>query len=73
MRAGCPVGVTLGVEQELVPSGTKMGPAMTLPDLAPSPAGLQYPSRTEDRYTVAVLSGELDVACTPVPREQTAR
>jgi hypothetical protein len=68
--AGCPVGVTLGVEQELVPSGTEMGLAMTLPDLAPSPAGLQYPARTEGSYTVAALSGDLDVACAPVLREQ---
>jgi anti-anti-sigma factor len=47
-----------------------MGLAMTLPDLVSSPAGLQYPSRIEGGYTVTALSGELDVACAPVLREQ---
>ena len=43
---------------------------MTFHDMAPSPAGLQYPVHIEGGYTVAALSGELDVACAPVLREQ---
>jgi anti-anti-sigma factor len=45
---------------------------MTLLDitLPPSPSGLEFSAHTEDGYTIASLSGELDVACTPVLREQ---
>jgi anti-anti-sigma factor len=45
---------------------------MSLNDIAvnPAPGGLRLSTRFEDGYTVATLSGELDVACTPVLREQ---
>jgi anti-anti-sigma factor len=36
----------------------------------PPPGGLRLSKRFEDGYTIATLSGELDVACTPVLREQ---
>jgi anti-anti-sigma factor len=45
---------------------------MSLNDIAvnPPPGGLRLSTRFEDGYTIATLSGELDVACTPVLREQ---
>ncbi len=43
---------------------------MTLPDIAPPPSGAGFSVSTEGGYTVVSLSGELDVACTPVLREQ---
>ena len=41
-----------------------------LHDIAPPASGLRFSARTEGGYTIAALSGELDVACTPVLREQ---
>lgn len=54
------------------PSGTELGRAhMTL---ITSPAGgLEFSARTEDGYAIASLSGELDLGCTPVLREQLLR
>jgi anti-anti-sigma factor len=48
------------------------GPGMSLNDIAvnPLPGGLRLSTRFEDDYTIATLIGELDVACTPVLREQ---
>lgn len=45
---------------------------MSLNDIAvdPPPGGLRLSTRFDDGYTIATLSGELDVACTPVLREQ---
>lgn len=43
---------------------------MTLRDIAPQPSRLRFSAWTADGYTVASLSGELDVACAPVLREQ---
>lgn len=37
---------------------------------SPPVGGLGFSARTADGYTIAVLSGELDVACAPVLREQ---
>jgi anti-anti-sigma factor len=48
------------------------GPGMSLNDIVANrpPAGLRFSTRLEDGYTVATLSGELDVAGTPELREQ---
>jgi anti-sigma B factor antagonist len=51
---------------------------MSLHDLAvtptptptPAPGGLRFSARVADGYTIATLRGDLDVACTPVLREQ---
>src|SRR6266436_318436 len=45
---------------------------MSLHDVAisPPPSGLSFSARVENGYVIATLSGELDVACTPVLREQ---
>ena len=45
---------------------------MSLHDLAisPPPRGLSFSARAENGCIIATLSGELDVACTPVLREQ---
>jgi len=45
---------------------------MSLHDIVanPPPGGLGFSTRLQDGYTVATLSGELDVACTPELREQ---
>jgi anti-anti-sigma factor len=49
---------------------------MSLHDLAitpnptPAPGGLRFSVRVADGYTIATLRGDLDVACTPVLREQ---
>ncbi len=45
---------------------------MSLHDVAISPpsSGLSFSARVENGYVIATLSGELDVACTPVLREQ---
>jgi anti-anti-sigma factor len=44
---------------------------MMLHESAPPPVrGLRFSARTADVYIIAALSGELDVACTPVLREQ---
>ncbi|MBO0807881.1 MAG: STAS domain-containing protein [Actinobacteria bacterium] len=43
---------------------------MTLLDITSLASGLEFPARSEDGYAIASLSGELDVACTPVLREQ---
>ncbi len=43
---------------------------MTLNDIISPPGGLGFSASTEGGYTVAVLTGELDMACTPVLREQ---
>ena len=45
---------------------------MNLNDIAVNPpsGGLRLSTRFQDGHTVAALSGELDVACTPVLREQ---
>lgn len=39
-------------------------------DIGPPPSGLRFSARTVGGYTIATLSGELDVACAPVLREQ---
>lgn len=43
---------------------------MTLHDIASPPSGLEFSARTQDGYTIASLAGELDIASTPVLREQ---
>ena len=39
-------------------------------DITPSRGGLRFSARTGDGYTIAALSGELGVACSPALREQ---
>jgi anti-anti-sigma factor len=48
------------------------GPGMSLNDIVANPSlgGLRFSTHVEDGYTVATLSGELDVGCTPELREQ---
>jgi anti-anti-sigma factor len=43
---------------------------MTLHDFASPGSGLGFSAHIEHGYTIAALSGELDVACSPVLREQ---
>ncbi|HUZ38014.1 MAG TPA: STAS domain-containing protein [Streptosporangiaceae bacterium] len=43
---------------------------MTLHNTTPHDDGLRFSAYMGDGYTIAVLSGELDVACSPVLREQ---
>jgi anti-sigma B factor antagonist len=43
---------------------------MTLHETSLPPAGLRFSAHTDSGYTIATLSGELDVACSPVLREQ---
>lgn len=43
---------------------------MTLHGTSASPCGLRFSVWTAGGYTIAVLTGELDVVCTPVLREQ---
>lgn len=45
---------------------------MTVHDLTSPPGGLVFSARTEDGCTIVSLAGVLDVACTPVLREQLA-
>jgi anti-sigma B factor antagonist len=44
--------------------------SMTVQDITPPPDGLRISARTENGFAIASLAGELDVACTPVLREQ---
>jgi anti-anti-sigma factor len=43
---------------------------MTPHDITPLHDGLRFSARRGDGYTIATLTGELDVACSPVLREQ---
>lgn len=43
---------------------------MTVHDITSPPGGLEFSARSEDGYSIASLAGELDIACTPVLRDQ---
>ena len=43
---------------------------MTLLEITSPASGLEFSARSENGYAIASLAGELDVACTPVLREQ---
>jgi anti-anti-sigma factor len=58
---------------EPVPPGTEAGRAsITVHEITSPPRGLVFSARAEDGWAVASLAGALDVACTPVLREQLA-